>query len=59
MLIIKRITVVCFLLALTAVVQAQPQKVVADKITAIASDRIILHQISRMLWTLSAGRCGS
>jgi peptidyl-prolyl cis-trans isomerase SurA len=43
MLIMKRITVVCFVLALTAVVQAQPQKVVADKITAIVGDRIILH----------------
>ena len=43
MLIMKRITVVCFVLALTAVAQAQPQKVVADKITAIVGDRIILH----------------
>jgi len=41
---IKRITAICFLLpALAAVAQAQPQKVVADKITAIVGDRIILY----------------
>jgi len=44
MLMIKRITAICFLLpALAAVAQAQPQKVVADKITAIVGDRIILY----------------
>lgn len=42
--IIKRIAAVCCLLfAFTVLVQAQPQKVVADKIAAIVGDRIILH----------------
>ncbi|MGQ0737557.1 MAG: peptidylprolyl isomerase [Bacteroidota bacterium] len=40
----KKITVVCLvLLALTIAAQAQPQKVVADKITAMVGDRIILY----------------
>jgi peptidyl-prolyl cis-trans isomerase SurA len=42
--IIKRIAAVCCMFfAFTALVQAQPQKVVADKIAAIVGDRIILH----------------
>lgn len=42
--IMKRITAVCLvLLVLATGAQAQPQKVVADKITAIVGDRIILY----------------
>ena len=44
MLITKRIALVCFILTLcSGAAFAQPQKVVADKITAIVGDRIILY----------------
>lgn len=44
MLIVKRTAVVCFfMLAFTLLAQAQPQKVVADKIAAVVGDRIILY----------------
>lgn len=44
MLIIKRITAVCFvLMAMATLATAQPQKVVADKIAGVVGDRIILQ----------------
>lgn len=42
--IMKRTLILCLVLMVTAVaVKAQPQKVVADKITAVVGDRIILY----------------